>query len=148
MILFFKKEKVTIINEFKGSELVNLEYIPAFIFNDQVEKYKIYADSYVTEQDGTGIVHIAPCYGNDDYRVCLTNKIISKESKLFQPLDVNGFVDNTIPELRGMFYKNFQDKSKQDLNTWTIIQLKNLNLYYDKRQITHNYPFVGDLIHH
>ena len=103
--------------------------------------YRILSDSYVTETDGTGLVHIAPAYGVDDHRVCLVNGLINKESKLFQPLDTNGFVSGDIPELKGIFYKNYKDKSQQDLNTRVIILLKEKGFYFDKRQITHNYPF-------
>lgn len=40
--------------------------------------FRVVADNYVTDDSGTGIVHCAPAYGEDDYRVCLENKIISK----------------------------------------------------------------------
>jgi isoleucyl-tRNA synthetase len=140
------KESVELIVKlctFSGKELVGLEYIPPFNYNTQMKgsTYKILSDGYVTEKDGTGIVHIAPAYGTDDYRVCLESGLITKEDELFQPLDVNGFVSNAIPEFVGMFYKNFNDKSRQDLNTKVIIMLKQSGYYFDKRQIVHNYPF-------
>ena len=137
------KEPVVVHSAFKGSELVGLEYVPPFTFNTQMTEktYRILSDSYVTETDGTGLVHIAPAYGVDDHRVCLVNGLINKESKLFQPLDTNGFVSGDIPELKGIFYKNYKDKSQQDLNTRVIILLKEKGFYFDKRQITHNYPF-------
>jgi isoleucyl-tRNA synthetase len=137
------KEPVMKISSFKGSELVGLEYIPPFTFNTQMigSSYRILGDSYVTETDGTGVVHLAPAYGIDDHRVCIANGLITKESKLFQPLNTNGFITGDIPELEGMFYKNYKDKTKQDFNTKVIIMLKEKGFYYDKRQITHNYPF-------
>jgi len=138
----FQKKCPTILHTFKGDELVGLEYIPPFSFvNEYVNQYKIISGSFVTDSDGTGIVHIAPSYGIDDYQVCLESNLITKESKLFQPLDANGFVDNSIPELKGMFYKNYQNKSQQDLNTWVIIELKKSGYYMDKRSFKHNYPF-------
>jgi len=137
------KEPVDNISIFKGLELVGLEYIPPFTYNTQMsdKPYKIVGDSYVTETDGTGIVHISPPFGEDDYRVCLTNGIISKESKLFLPLDINGYVSADIPELQGMFYKNYKDKSKEDLNTKVVKMLKEKGFYFEKKQIIHNYPF-------
>jgi isoleucyl-tRNA synthetase len=143
----FKNSNTIWIKSFKGSELVGISYTPAFTLNNQMENipYKIVADPFVTSTDGTGIVHIAPGFGSDDYNVSLTNKIITKESKLFIHLDTNGYIkkelSDKIPELTGMFYKNFQDKSVLDFNTWVIIQLKKSGYYWDKRQITHNYPF-------
>lgn len=137
----FSKKNHTILKKFKGIELIGLEYEPPFRFNPYVSTYKIIEGNFVTDSDGTGIVHIAPSYGLDDYNVCLENKLIQKDCKLFQPLDTNGFVDDSILELQGMFYKNYKDKSSQDLNTWVVIDLKKKGFYWDKRTIKHNYPF-------
>lgn len=139
--IIFGKKNPTIINKFKGSELVGLEYEPPFTFNPYINTYKIIGGNFVTDSDGTGIVHIAPSYGLDDYNICLENKLIQKDSKLFQPLDTNGFVNSDIVELEGIFYKNYKDKSNQDLNTWVIIDLKKKGFFFDKRTIKHNYPF-------
>jgi isoleucyl-tRNA synthetase len=61
----------------KGSELVGLLYEPPFdyFFNDKkiknhVNGWKVYGASFVTMQDGTGIVHIAPAFGDDDLGLC------------------------------------------------------------------------------
>lgn len=43
--------------------------------------FKVVADDYVTSDSGSGIVHCAPAFGEDDYRVCLENKIITKVHK-------------------------------------------------------------------
>lgn len=40
--------------------------------------FRVVADNYVTDDSGTGIVHCAPAFGEDDYRVCLENQVISK----------------------------------------------------------------------
>ena len=91
--------------------------------------HKIICGDFVTDSDGTGIVHIAPAYGADDYDVCIKNKLINKESKIFQPLDPNGYVCySDIKDCQGMFYKNqnnkLADKNLPDFNTWVIKQLK------------------------
>ncbi len=139
----FKKQEPKIIASMEGRELVGLSYTPAFTLNTMVNisDYKIISGDFVTATDGTGIVHIAPAFGLDDYNVCIEKGIINKESKLFCPLDTNGYVSDDISELKGMFYKNFEDKSKIDFNTWVIIQLKQSGYYMDKRQIVHSYPF-------
>jgi len=137
----FGKKVPVILEKFAGYELEGLEYEPVFEFNNYVNDYKIILGNFVTDTDGTGIVHIAPTFGQDDFQVCLDNGLITKESKLFQPLDSNGFVSDTIPSLKGMFYKNHKDKTAQDLNTWVIIELKKKGYYYDKRSFKHNYPF-------
>jgi isoleucyl-tRNA synthetase len=137
----FGKKVPTILNKFKGDELIGLEYIPPFEFNNCVKSYKIIGGDFVSDSDGTGIVHISPAYGLDDYKICLENNLIQKDSKLFQPLDTNGYVSSDIKELEGMFYKNHKDKSSQDLNTFVVIELKKKAYYFDKRTFTHNYPF-------
>lgn len=40
--------------------------------------FRVVADNYVTDDSGTGIVHCAPAFGEDDYRVCIENQIITK----------------------------------------------------------------------
>ena len=137
----FNKKKPLILDKFKGDELIGLEYESPFKFNIYIKEYKIISGNFVTDDTGTGIVHISPAYGLDDYNVCINKGIISKESKLFQILDTNGFVNNLIPELRGIFYKNFKDKTNIDLNTWVILELKKNTFYFDKRNFKHNYPF-------
>lgn len=145
----FKSSNTTWIKSFKGLELVGLNYTPPFQINTQMAEsntsYQIVADPFVTSTDGTGIVHLAPSFGTEDYNVCLSNNIINKETKLFMPFDSNGYIkseiSDKIPELKGSQYKNFQDKSRLDLNTWVIIQLKEKNMFWEKRQITHKYPF-------
>lgn len=138
--IFLKKQPV-IIEKFKGTELIDIYYEPPFEFNNLVEHFVIIGGNFVTDTDGTGIVHIAPNFGQDDYAICLEKNIITRQTKLFEPLDTNGYVNDTIPELKGMFYKNYQNKNMQDLNTWVTIELKKKNFYFDKRTIIHNYPF-------
>lgn len=58
----------------KGVELVNRKYIPLFPYYYEELKhvaFKIVSDGYVSTEDGTGIVHQAPGFGEEDYRVCL-----------------------------------------------------------------------------
>lgn len=144
--VFKATSNIQIISTFTGDKLIGLKYQPAFMFNTMQpanpdKMYTIMSDPYVSDESGTGLVHLAPSYGDDDYRVCIMNGLITKETKLFQPLDTNGFVSADIPTLKGMFYKNYKDKSSVDLNTHVVMELKKLGNYYDKRQITHNYPF-------
>jgi isoleucyl-tRNA synthetase len=145
----FKKDKlkdIKILYSFDGIELVGLEYTPPFTFNTMMKdkQYKILEDDYVSDSDGSGIVHIAPSHGEDDYRVCLKNGIITKEDKLFLPFDVNCYINDDIPEFKGLYYKNYKTKDQEvhmDFNTKVIIMLKEKGYYYAKEQIIHNYPF-------
>ena len=71
------------IHSLKGTELVGLKYEPLFTFNDLHNDYKVIHADYVSNSSGTGIVHIAPSHGEEDYNACTENGIITKESKLF-----------------------------------------------------------------
>ena len=61
----------------KGSELVGMEYEPLYRFSRAGKKpaWRVIADDYVTLTDGTGIVHIAPAFGEDDARVGRENDL-------------------------------------------------------------------------
>lgn len=69
--------------------------------------FKVVADSYVTDDSSTGVVHCAPAYGEDDYRVCLDNGIISKEKgkELVMAVDDDGCFTDRIVEFRGQKVK-------------------------------------------
>lgn len=65
---------------------IQCRYIPLFdYFKDFSDTaFRVVADDYVTSDSGTGIVHCAPAFGEDDYRVCIGNHIIKKVRKLME----------------------------------------------------------------
>ena len=65
-----KDKEYEIIRELKGSDLVDLEYEPLFpYFADTENAFRVVSADFVTTEDGTGVVHIAPAFGEDDYQV-------------------------------------------------------------------------------
>ncbi|NBU34506.1 isoleucine--tRNA ligase [bacterium] len=64
----------TILGELQGSELVGMSYVPLFA-NRGHNAHKVWHADFVTDQDGTGIAHEAPAYGEDDYAMAKANKI-------------------------------------------------------------------------
>ena len=65
-------EDAKVLERFKGTELVGIKYEQLMPFVEVSGKaFEVVADNYVTDLDGTGIVHIAPAYGADDNRVCV-----------------------------------------------------------------------------
>ncbi|SOV81271.1 isoleucine--tRNA ligase, putative [Plasmodium sp. gorilla clade G3] len=132
-------EKLKIVNRFVGVELKELKYKP--LFNNFYEKhnfkeraYKILSDDFVSDDAGTGIVHCAPSYGEDDYRVCCKNGIIDPESNiLIDPLDWNGYFTNEVEELKGMYIKDADNVIKKIL--------KENNRLMSNNTIVHSYPF-------
>ena len=60
---------------------------------------------FVTDDAGTGIVHCAPAFGEEDYKVCLAHGVIQKGESLVCPLDANGRFTDEVPEFAGRFVK-------------------------------------------
>lgn len=82
------------IQSFKGSELVGLEYQPLLGVHRGENAHTIWAADYVTTESGTGIVHIAPAYGEEDFVMARANKIpvvhVIDENGLFTESDWSG----------------------------------------------------------
>jgi len=84
-----KGKNLEVLSEHSGSELVGKTYEPLFpYFADKVEEgaFQVVADDYVSTEAGTGIVHQAPAFGEDDFRVLKTNGITA----LVCPVDLEG----------------------------------------------------------
>eukprot|EP01035_Chromulina_nebulosa_P017859 gene17859-23472_t len=129
-----KDELYTILERLKGSQLVGLKYTPLFdYFINQPNAFRVVADNYVTEDGGTGIVHQAPAFGEDDYRVCLSNNIIGKGEDLPCPVDANGRYTDQVPEYVGRAVKDADNDISQALKAKGRLVLK--EVYF------HSYPF-------
>ena len=130
--IFKKPEQYEIIAEFKGTELKGTSYEPIFpYFADKAAEgaFKVLNDDYVTTDDGVGIVHIAPAYGEDDFRVC-------KEAGMtafVDPLDDACAFTDAIPEYKGRFCK----ECDKDI----IKQLKGMGKLVHQATIVHSYPY-------
>ncbi len=126
----FKSKQYNIIRKLKGSELVGLEYLDLF---DPTKSHSVFGDNYVNEESGTGIVHLAPGFGEDDYRVCKSNGY--KPQDICIPIDESGFfLNNVVPqEIKGLSIK----ESIKPI----CLMLKDSNLLFDTFQFTHSYPF-------
>ncbi|MBO5643014.1 MAG: isoleucine--tRNA ligase [Kiritimatiellae bacterium] len=129
----FKKEGTyEIVAEFKGDQLKGVEYEPIFpYFADKKSEgaFRVTNDDYVTTDDGVGLVHIAPAYGEDDFRVC-------KEAGMtafVDPLDDACAFTDAIPELKGRFCK--------DCDKDLIKTLKSQGKLVHQATIVHSYPF-------
>ncbi len=125
-------EEVIILDEFKGTELLGNSYLPIFDYARQefnVEQaWKIIPASYVTIDDGTGIVHTAPAYGADDYDACAKAQI-----PMFNPIDRDGCFTEQVPEFDGQWFKE-ADKGIDKA-------IKEKGLMFRHETYEHNYPF-------
>jgi isoleucyl-tRNA synthetase len=132
---------------YKGSELEGLEYEQLLPFeSNSVEQileqtpdakpFRVICGDFVTTEDGTGIVHTAPAFGADDYKVGQKNNLgiitlVDREGK---------FIDGT-GEYSGRFVKNYKDdKDYQDVNVDISVELKKRGQAFKVEKYEHSYP--------
>eukprot|EP01061_Rhynchopus_euleeides_P011106 TRINITY_DN20685_c0_g1_i6.p2 TRINITY_DN20685_c0_g1~~TRINITY_DN20685_c0_g1_i6.p2 ORF type:complete len:1175 (+),score=597.81 TRINITY_DN20685_c0_g1_i6:43-3567(+) len=126
----------TVVKEYTGKDLVGMEYVPLFDYFAHKKKdgaFKVVMDAYVTSDSGTGVVHQAPAFGEDDYRVCLEHKVISKDESVPCPVDMNGCFTEEVPEWKGVMVK--------DADPGIQKHLKDQGRLYSAGKIFHDYPF-------
>ena len=160
------KEAPEIVKEFKGSELVGIEYEQLIPWVNPGEgAFRIIPGDYVTTEDGTGIVHIAPTFGADDKRVAAAAGIpplqmIDKDGKPQPMVDRTGKfwrIEDLDPEFvkncmdveayrlyAGQFVKNAYDPTKTEkdksLDVDIVVMLKEEGKLFKSEKHTHNYP--------
>jgi isoleucyl-tRNA synthetase len=120
-------------DDIKGKDLVALEYEPLFdVPAMQSEKsYKVYPADFVTTEDGTGIVHTAVVYGEDDYALGIKVGL-----PVVPMLDDRGLFNDKAPEfLRGQYFKKADKLVIEDLEN-----RKPESLLFKKEKYTHSYP--------
>ena len=130
--IFKKEEMYEIVWEGKGEELKGSEYEPIFPhFADKKAEgaFRVTNDDYVTTDDGVGLVHIAPAYGEDDFRVCKEAGIAA----FVDPLDESCAFTDALPEFKGRFCK--------DCDKDIIKLLKAEGKLVHQSTIVHSYPF-------
>ncbi|KAG0483871.1 hypothetical protein HPP92_011955 [Vanilla planifolia] len=97
-----------LLQKFSGSSLVGIKYKPIFdYFSEFAESaFCVVADNYVTDDSGTGVVHCAPAFGEDDYRVCVAAGIIKKDEDLVVAVDSDGRFTKKILDFSGRYVKD------------------------------------------
>ena len=121
-------EGAEVLDSVLGSVLVGRTYTPMFLyFADQPGAFRIIAGDFVTTEDGTGVVHLAPGFGEDDQRVCSDNGI-----GLVVPVDSRGLFTSEVPEYEGMLVF--------DANPMIIRELKSRGVVLRHETYDHAYP--------
>ncbi|PZD93874.1 isoleucine--tRNA ligase [Paenibacillus sambharensis] len=122
------KENFEIVSSLKGAELVGLSYEPPFRYVSVEKGHIVIAGDFVSDTSGTGIVHIAPAHGEDDYRVCRQNGI-----SMLSVVNSEGKYTAEVTDLAGRFVK--------DCDVDIVKMLSERGLLFSKERYEHSYPF-------
>jgi isoleucyl-tRNA synthetase len=133
--LILAKERLSVVPEgsqivetMAGRDLIGKEYEPWFSFIPVDKKaWYVIGGDFVTTSDGTGIVHMAPAYGEDDYQASLKFDL-----PMIQALDARGQFTAAVPPYAGKFFKAADPEITADL--------KSRGLLFRRETYTHSYP--------
>ncbi|WP_270088287.1 isoleucine--tRNA ligase [Sphingobacterium sp. SYP-B4668] len=145
-----------IANEFTGEELVGLRYdqLMPYITSEELQEkaFRVIPGDFVTTEDGTGIVHAAPTYGADDFRVAKENGVPGilvkdENGKEVPTVDRTGRFIKEITDFAGRFVKEeyYSDAERADkefrpTDVLIAIKLKEENKAFDVKKYEHTYP--------
>uniref|UniRef100_A0A8C6L740 Isoleucine--tRNA ligase, cytoplasmic n=1 Tax=Nothobranchius furzeri TaxID=105023 RepID=A0A8C6L740_NOTFU len=124
------------VSRFAGKVLKGKKYKPLFMYFSKCgEKgaFQVVTDNYVKEEEGTGVVHQAPYFGADDYRVCTEYNIIQRDQAPICPVDASGCFTSEVTDFAGQYVKD-ADKN-------IIKMLKERGRLVNACTFKHNYPF-------
>lgn len=118
------------LSELPGSELVGLSYDAPFHYFTPEKGHLILGADFVTDASGTGVVHLAPAHGEDDYRVCRENGI-----SFINLVDSQGRFVDEVTDFAGRFVKD----GETDIEI--VKALSEKGRLYSKEKYEHSYPF-------
>lgn len=131
-----------IIGEFKGSELEGLRYEQLLPFDGNTREiaggdpWRVITGDFVTTEDGTGIVHTAPAFGADDYRVGKKHNI-----GILTMVDKEGKFNDYTGEFSGRYVKNYKnDTDYKDVDVDIAVKLKLSGNAFKVEKYEHTYP--------
>jgi isoleucyl-tRNA synthetase len=141
----FKKD-FKILKTYKGLALTGKKYAPVFDYYAQDSNlknrengWKIYAADFVTTDDGTGVVHIAPGYGEDDYQLGVKHSL-----PFIQHVGVDGRFKPEVRDFVGLYVKPKGDAGEKDPHQKTDVEvIKWLHMHgalFAKEKLVHSYP--------
>ena len=136
-------EHVKALKTYSGSDLEGLKYLPLFEMDDEIGKnenaHKIHIADFVSDEDGTGIVHIAPAYGEDDYALGKRDKVPVRHT-----IDDNGYY---YPEWAEKLHEiGVRDTDENGIEVWAGNKfiakcLEEKGVIWKIEYIKHEYPF-------
>lgn len=136
----FKDDDYEIVKNYFGRDLIGKSYEPIFDYyanNSKLENrengWKVYGADFVTTTDGTGIVHIAPAFGEDDMNLGLIEKL-----PFVQHVNIDGTFKKEVTDFVGQKVKPKDDHQKADVEILKYLDKK--GILFEKEKYTHSYP--------
>ncbi len=138
-ILIIAKDRLSVLKDapseivevMLGKSLVGQKYKTPF--NYYLEEGQVYAADFVTSEDGTGIVHIAPAFGEDDY-----NLLLKENLPFVQHVSMDGRFKPEVKDFVGLKVKPKDDHQSTDIEIIKYLAAK--NILFAKEKIVHSYP--------
>jgi isoleucyl-tRNA synthetase len=129
-------EEPVVLGSYSGEQLLGLRYLPPFpYFADAANSFQVLRGDFVTTEDGTGIVHMAPAYGEDDKATTDTVGIIP-----VTPVDAKGRFDASVPEYQGQQVFDANPNIIRDLKNGTGAAAVNAPVLLRHETYDHPYP--------
>lgn len=126
-----------VLAKFVGKTLEGKSYEPILPYFAHLKKernaFRVVCDDYVTNDSGTGAVHQSPYFGEDDFRICLSYGIISKDMEPVCPVDDAGRFTDEVVDFKGLYVK--------DADKLIIKHLKTLDRLVAQSNFKHSYPY-------
>ncbi|HET6998874.1 MAG TPA: isoleucine--tRNA ligase [Solirubrobacterales bacterium] len=132
-------EEAEIIERFPGTDLVGRRYRgPVFELADggPEDAFRVLPGDFVTTEDGTGLVHVAPAFGEDDYAVAASNGLFdpTRHATLYNPVKLDGKFDHRVAGFEGRFVKD------PTVTADLITDLDRRGLLFREQVYEHAYP--------
>ncbi len=112
----------------KGKELLGMRYEPLFPYYKNLDAFKVIGGDFVAVDEGTGLVHMAPAFGEVDYDACKAEKL-----PFVQPIDETGHFTDEVAEYSGKFIK--------DADKEIMTRLEEEHKLFKVIKYEHDYPF-------
>jgi isoleucyl-tRNA synthetase len=137
---------IAIVEEMKGSELEGMEYEQLLPYvTPEKPAFKVLVGDFVTTEDGTGIVHTAPTFGADDFKIAQQYDIpplmVKDEYGNPMPLvDKQGRFVKEVTDFAGRYVKNYGQEEERSVDEDIVIKLKTENKLFHSEKYVHSYP--------
>ncbi|TPG32259.1 isoleucine--tRNA ligase [Mycolicibacterium hodleri] len=129
-------DEPTVLGSYRGSQLLGTRYVPPFpYFMDSPNAFRVLPGEFVTDDDGTGMVHMAPAYGEDDKATADAAGIVA-----VTPVDSKGRFDGTVPDYAGQHVFDANPHIIRDLKTGSGPAAVNGAVLLRHETYDHSYP--------